>query len=126
MTVTSIILQNGVIVGVVLEANGSIKKARISDLKKLCTLNKITSGCRLINDEVYFDADVLRNVFQQNSFELDHFEYNSDGKAELAVLTNGQKTSLDSLWRLAADHRVTNITAAYNRITESRILQTAL
>lgn len=125
MTVTSIIVQNGVIVGATIEVNGTLKKARITDLKKLCTLKKITSGCKLINNEIYFDSAVMNNIFPQETFEFDHYDYNADGKAEQAVLTNGQQVDLDSLWKLAADHRISNVTAAYNRITESRILQTA-
>ena len=66
----------------------------------------------------------MNNIFPQEIFELDHFDYNEDGKAEQAILTNGQQVDLNSLWKLAADHRISNVTAAYNSITESRILQT--
>ena len=123
MNVTSVMVQNGTIVGAVIEVNDTSKKARISDLIKLCTLNKIDSGCKLIDGKLYFDASVLAEEAEQTEVTVDHYDYNSDGKIEQAVLTDGRAVSLNDLWKLAADHRVTNAVAAYNRRTSSKILQ---
>lgn len=125
MAVTSIIVQHGQIIGATLDANGTIKRARLSDLKKLYDTKKITSGIKVINDSVYFDLEVLSNIFEQPEFEFDHYDYDSDGKATQAVLTDGTTLSFDQLWGLAADHRIKNVAAYYDKPTACKILQTA-
>lgn len=124
MKVKSVIVQNGIIIGASLEVNDAVKNARLTDLRKLCTLNKITSGCKLIDNQLYFEPDVLNNIFPQETYKFDHYDYDEDGKAKQAVLSNGQTLDFNSLWKLAADNRVEGIVAGYNNITESKVLQT--
>lgn len=125
MIVKKAIVTNGLIIGAILDDNGVEKRARLADLRKLVDKNKITSGARVIQGELYIDENVLREeTVQQQSFELSKIIYNDDGQIISALLKDGRTIDANTMWSLAADLRLNGIIAGYNRDTDTKIVLT--
>lgn len=122
MTVEKVMITNGLVVGAVINDNGTEKKARLSDVQKLLEKGKITSGAKMINGAVVLDATVLKNRYEQPVFTFESMVKDDDGNVTAVVLEGGKQVDIKTAWSLAADDRLKGIQAAYIKDIDGKVI----
>lgn len=122
MTVEKVMITNGLVVGAVINDNGTEKKARLSDVQKLLEKGKITSGAKMINGAVILDVAVLKNRYEQPVFTFESMVKDDDGNVTAVVLEGGKQVDIKTAWSLAADDRLKGIQAAYIKDIDGKVI----
>lgn len=125
MELKQVLITNGVVVGAIVEDRGVEKRARLQDVHKLLEKNKITSGAKLINGQVVFDASVLRNKAAQQTFTLGKLLKDSEGNLIGVELTDGKQIDVKTAWSIAADDRLVGLQAAYMKDIDCKVIMSA-
>lgn len=122
MTVEKVIVTNGRIIGVVIDDNGTEKRAKLVDLEKLLTHNKISYGAKLIDGRAVIDAAILKRKAIQSVVALDSLIKDDAGIVVGVLLKDGKRIDMKTAWSLAADDRLNGLQAAYMKDIGDKVI----
>lgn len=122
MTVEKVIVTNGRIIGVVIDDNGTEKRAKLVDLEKLLAHNKISYGAKLIDGRAVIDAAVLKRKAIQSVVALDSLIKDDAGIVVGVLLKDDKRIDMKTAWSLAADDRLNGLQAAYMKDIGDKVI----